>query len=213
LNAAPIELTPKKFTYKSRVMIELGNISSVFSGISARESKWGPSRFMRLADLTEVKAGRIPSMAHGEPPEVARAVPIQEGDLIVAARGNITDVCTANERIIGSYISLDLYLVRPQPQHVNSEYLRTVLELPSTQAVMASAKQGSALARLPKESLEKTAIPLPSLHQQRMIAELAVCLEREQELLKRIGELTKCFGREVLGRAIAAEPSVTRSST
>jgi restriction endonuclease S subunit len=184
-------------------MLELREIANVYSGVSARESRLGSSRFMRLADLTDVKAGRVPSMAHGDPPEVARALPIEKGDLIVAARGSSTDVCTANESIVGSFISLDLYLVRPQPRRIESEYLRTVLELPATQAVMATEKQGSGLARLPKEALEKTVIPLPPLHQQRMIAELAVCLEREQELLKQIGQLKRRLGRQVLTRAIS----------
>jgi len=195
-------------------MIELGKLASVFSGVPARELRRGSSRFMKLADLRDVKAGRVPSMAHGEPPEVARALPIEEGDLIVAARGNSTDVCIASDSIVGSYISLDLYLVRPQPQRINSEYLRTVLELPDTQAVMASDKQGSGLARLPKEGLEKTAIPLPPLHQQRLIAGLADCLEVEQKLLKRLSELKKLFGRAVLGQAIkGAETNFSRGTT
>ncbi len=194
-------------------MLELKEIASVFSGVPARELKRGRSRIMRLADLTDVKAGRIPSMTQGEPPEVARALPIEDGDLIVAARGNSTQVCTANESMVGSYVSLDLYLVRPQPRRINSEYLRTILELPATQAVMASEKQGSGLARLPKEALEKTAIPLPPLHQQRLIAGLAACLEVEQNLLKRLGELKKIFGRAVIGQAVkGAEKNFSRGS-
>jgi hypothetical protein len=195
-------------------MLKLGELADVFSGVQAPKSKTGSSRVMRLADLTDVKAGRAPSMTQGKPPEVARALPIEEGDLIVAARGNSTDVCIASESIVGSYISLDLYLVRPQPQRINSEYLRTVLELPDTQAVMATEKQGSGLARLPKERLEKTAIPLPPLHQQRLIAGLADCLEVEQRQLKRLSELKKVFGRAVLGQAIkGAETNFSGGTT
>jgi hypothetical protein len=194
-------------------MLELREISTVFSGISARESKQGCARLMRLADLTDVKAGRMPAMARGEPPEVARALPIEDGDLIVAARGGSTDVCTANESIVGAYISLDLYLVRPQPKRINSEYLRAFLELPATQAVLASEKQGSGLARLPKEALEKTAIPMPPLHRQRLIAGLARSFEDERKLLKRLGELKESLGREALGRAIrGAESNFSRRS-
>jgi hypothetical protein len=194
-------------------MLELREIAAVFSGIPARESKHGSARLMRLADLTDVKAGRAPAMAHGEPPEVARALPIEDGDLIVAARGSSTDVCTANASIVGAYISLDLYLVRPQPKRINSEYLRAFLELPATQALLASEKQGSALARLPKEALEKTAIPLPPLHQQRLIAGLALSFEDERKLLRRLGELKESLGREALGRAIrSSEPDFSRRS-
>ena len=129
-------------------------------------------------------------------------MPIEDGDVIVAARGSSTDVCTASEGIFGAYISLDLYLVRPQPKRINSEYLQAVLELPATQAALASEKQGSGLARLPKDALEKIEIPLPPLHQQRLIAGLALSLEDEHKLLKKLGELKDRLGREVLGRAI-----------
>jgi hypothetical protein len=194
-------------------MLELRELSSVFSGIAARESKHGSARIMRLADLTDVKAGRAAAMVRGEPPEVARALPIEDGDLIVAARGSSTDVCTARECIFGAYISLDLYLVRPQSGRINSEYLRTVLELPAIQAALASEKQGTGLARLPKEALEKTPIPLPPLHQQRLIAGLARSLEDEQKLLKKLGELKDRLGREVLARAIkGAEANFSRRS-
>lgn len=194
-------------------MLELREIATVFSGIPARESKKGSARLMRLADLTDVKAGRVPAMARGEPPEVARALPIEDGDLIVAARGNSTDVCAASEGILGAYISLDLYLVRPQPKRINSDYLRAFLELPATQAALASEKQGSGLARLPKEALEKTAIPVPPLHRQRLIAGLALSFEDERKLLKRLGELKESLGREALSRAIrSSEVNFSRRS-
>jgi hypothetical protein len=57
---------------------------------------------------------------------------VEGGDLLVAARGNDTEVRTANESIWGAYIALDLYLVRPEPKRIHSEYLRTVLELPAS---------------------------------------------------------------------------------
>jgi hypothetical protein len=77
---------------------------------------------MRLSDLSDLRAGRIPDLAIGEIPDVARASAIQEGDLIVAARGNATDVCLATELVVGAFISLDLYLVRPNPSHIDSQY-------------------------------------------------------------------------------------------
>jgi hypothetical protein len=183
-------------------MLELREIASVYSGVAARASKQGLARFMRLADVTDVKAGRAPTMVAGEPPEVARALPIEDGDLIIAARGNSTDVCTAIDGILGAYISLDLYLVRPRAERVNSEYLRVFLELPGTQNLLAAEKQGTGLARLPKEALERTVIPLPPLQQQQLIAGLALAYESERRLQNRLSELQGIFGREVLTRTI-----------
>ncbi|MGC2523795.1 MAG: hypothetical protein WA417_14345, partial [Stellaceae bacterium] len=94
-------------------MLELRDIASVLSGVSVREMKDGSARFMRLSDLSDLRAGRHPVLAAGDVPAVARALTIEEGDLIVGARGSATDVCLATGAVIGAFVSLDLYLVRP----------------------------------------------------------------------------------------------------
>ncbi len=159
---------------------------------------------MRLADLSDIKAGGSPNLVSGEPPVVARALTIQEGDLIVGARGETTDICVARGPVFGAYISLDMYLVRPNRALVDPQYLAAFLELPMTQAVLSGGKQGTGLARLAKEALEKTEIPLPSLEQQHLIAGLAGSFEQEGRLLKRLAELNTILGREVVTRAIRA---------
>lgn len=153
-------------------------------------------------------------LATGEAPAVARALTIEEGDLIVGARGGSTDVCVATDPVFGAFVSLDLYLVRPDPTRVKPEYLAAFLELPATQARFAMGKQGSGLARLGKDALEKTEIPLPPMHEQQLIVELARTLEEEDRFLKKIAELKSCFGREVIARAIRAtgiRPNFPRS--
>lgn len=185
-------------------MLELKELANVLSGVSVQESKKGSARFMRLSDLTDIKAGRRPVLASGEAPNVARALTIEEGDLIVGARGAATDVCVANDAVFGAFVSLDLYLVRPNRTLINCQYLSAFLELPATQAVFASSKQGSGLARLPKEALDKIQIPVPPVQEQRLIAGLAMALEEESKLLKRLGELRSFLGRETVARAISA---------
>jgi hypothetical protein len=185
-------------------VLELIKLSQVFTGISIRETKRGVARFMRLSDLSDLKAGRIPALATGEAPGVARAQKIEEGDLIVGARGSATEICVAPNVVLGAYVSLDLYLVRPDRAKVNSQYLAAVLRLPSTQARFAGGKQGSGLARLNKDALEKTGVPLPPMHVQRLIAGLSISLDEEDKLLKRLTDLNSTLGRETIARAIRA---------
>lgn len=184
-------------------MLELRNIADIYSGLAVQAAD-GPARFVRLSDLSDLRSGRPPRLATGEAPAVARALPIVVGDLIVGARGPTTDVCLANHSVLGAFISLDLYLVRPDASRVDSEYLAAFLDLPGTQAVFAGGKQGSGLARLPKEALGKLTIPLPPIPAQRSIAELARCFRDEAELLQRLAALNSTLGREVLARAIRA---------
>ena len=188
-------------------MLVLGEIASVLSGVSVREAQSGPACFVRLSDLSDLKAGRIPALATGEVPAVARALLIEAGDLIVGARGLVTDVCAATDAVFGTYVSLDIYLVRPDQDKVNPQYLAAFLALPATQALLAGSKQGSSLARLPKEALETIEVPLPPMAVQQMIARLALSFDEEDKLLKKLTDLNSIFGRETVARAIrAADP-------
>jgi hypothetical protein len=185
-------------------MLELKKIASTLSGVTVQEADGGTARFVRLSDLSDLKAGRKRVLAAGEAPTVARALPIEEGDLIIGARGAATDVCLARPGMLGAFVSLDLYLVRPDVSKVDPGYLVAVLELPATQVLFAGGKQGSGLARLPKEALEKVPIPLPPLPQQRLIAELAQSFSDGDRLLKRLADLNSILGREAIARAIRA---------
>jgi len=190
-------------------MLELREISGIYSGLAIQEGD-GSARFVRLSDLSDLRSGRAAKLAAGEPPAVARALPIEEGDLIVGARGASTDVCLAAHSWFGAFISLDLYLVRPDTAKVDPGYLAAFLDLPATQAAFSGNKQGSSLARLPKETLDKLVVPLPPISTQRLIAGLARSFRDEAELLQRLATLNSILGREAVARAIrvaAANPN------
>jgi hypothetical protein len=185
-------------------VLELKKLAAILSGVSIREDADGRARFMRLSDLSDLKAGRTPVLARGVVPEVARALNIEAGDLIVAARGFATDICVANDAVFGAFVSLDLYLVRPDTEKVDSQFLLAFLTLPGTQAQLAAGKQGSALARLPKEELEKIKVPVPPMQTQRMISDLACSFDEEGKILKKLSELNLILRSEVVSRAISA---------
>jgi restriction endonuclease S subunit len=140
----------------------------------------------------------------GELPDVARAIPIEGDDLVVGARGDRTECFLASGALIGAYISLDLYLIRPDHAAVDARYLRCFLNLPSTQARLATSRQGSdlALARLPKEALESVEFILPPFEMQAKIGRLAEAAEREQSLHARLAEKRTLLNQETINRAI-----------
>jgi hypothetical protein len=185
-------------------VLELKKIATVLSGVTVNEDADGRARFMRLSDLSDLKAGRTPALARGVVPEVARALNLEPGDLIVAARGFATDICIATEAVFGAFVSLDLYLVRPDTAKVDPRYLFAFLTLPGTQAQLAGGKQGSALARLPKDELEKIRVPLPPMQTQRMISDLACSFDEEGKILKKLSDLNLILRSEVVARAISA---------
>ncbi len=183
-------------------MLKLEDIADVYTGLPSRESKEGDVRFLRLSDMTDLARGKMPTLARGELLDVGRALPIQQCDIVVGARGSTTDVCCADERIVGAYVSLELYLIRPDIGKVHSSYLKAVLRLPRTQMHLSALKQGTGLTRIPKEALTQLDIPLPDLATQRTIAELADLVEQEERLLARLAERTTIYRSELVKRAV-----------
>ncbi len=141
-------------------MLELRKISSIYSGVAVQEGGSGIAHFVRLSDLSDLRSGRAPNLATGEPPAVARALPIEEGDLIVAARVSTTDVCQAAHSWLGAFISLDLYLVRPDRRRSILVIWQPFSIFPRRRQRSSGNKQGTGLARLPKEALDRLVVPL-----------------------------------------------------
>jgi hypothetical protein len=183
-------------------VLKLSDIAEIYTGLPSRECQGGNARFLRLSDVTELTQGKTPTLTRGDFSDVARAVPIQPCDVVVGARGAATDVCGADERIVGAYISLELYLIRPDTQKIHPSYLKTVLRLPTTQAALAAYKQGTGLTRIPKDALAQLEIALPTLATQSKIADLADLIEYQERLLARLANRKSVYHREILSRTV-----------
>jgi hypothetical protein len=183
-------------------MLQLQNIAQVVSGVALRSSPDGPARCVRQSDLAELRAGRVPTLATGEAPSVGRALAIETGDLLVGARGAATETYVGDEAVIGAYVSLDLFLVRPDLAAVDPHFLAAFFDLPSTQAALAAGKQGTGLARLSKEALDTLQVPLLPISSQKAIGELAAAVRARRDLLHQFIQLNDAFGREVVAQAV-----------
>jgi hypothetical protein len=183
-------------------MLKLQNIAQVVSGVAFRYSADGKARCVRQSDLVELRAGRVPILATGEAPSVGRALTIKEGDLLIGARGASTETHVGDEAVIGAYISLDLFLVRPDFTAIDPHFLAAYFDLPSTQAVLATGKQGTGLARLSKEALDTLQVPVFPMVRQKAIAELASVMLERRDLLHQIKQLNDRLGREAIARAV-----------
>ncbi|MCU0732642.1 MAG: hypothetical protein MUE84_13795 [Hyphomonas sp.] len=168
---------------------------------------------MRQSDLAELRAGRVPTLATGEAPSVGRALAIEAGDLLVGARGAATETYVGDEVVIGAYVSLDLFLVRPDLAAVDPHFLAAFFDLPSTQAALAAGKQGTGLARLSKEALDTLLVPVLPMARQKAIAELAAVMRARRALLDQLIQLNDAFGREAIARVMRRASESTDNRT
>ncbi|GGA43506.1 hypothetical protein GCM10011499_11380 [Pelagibacterium lentulum] len=86
--------------------------------------------------------------------------------------------------MIGAFVGLDVYLVRPTTRRVDPDFLFIALnDFAAVRQLKASATAG-ALPRIPKQALEDVVLPLPAMEEQRRIARLGI-LAADCERLQR----------------------------
>lgn len=149
--------------------------SSVASGAcDSDEETWGVGR--RALSLRDVLRGREPSgyladpsssdvsPKGADPDESLERVKIHAGDVIVPAtlaRKDLSRSRVATDADAGSYLGLNLHLIRPDPEHIDPWFLAGFLD---DEDNLRWAGHGSTITRI---DLRKLRIPLLSLDEQR----------------------------------------------
>lgn len=152
----------------------------VLSGAAPKVEGQGRARFVRIKDLTPERR----ALVNGAQPTAKRAIPIEPGDVLVAARGERDLAVRPDPDLIGAFAGLDIYLVRPDPARLDSDYLASFLNSDQiTSGIRAASSRGS-LPRIPKDALTDLLMPIPALARQVMIARFAACANRYEKLAR-----------------------------
>lgn len=165
-------------------MVALSELAFIATGVAPKDVRIESARFVQIKDL----GGTRRKLIKGERPRVARALPIQPGDILVAARGERTLAVEADPELFGAYASPDIYLVRPAPQRLATSFLLALLLLPQTGAKLRASTAGASLPRIPRDDLAKLDVPELSLRRQRSIGELARLHRTYRDLLLRLAD-------------------------
>lgn len=177
-------------------MVRLSDAAVIFSGVNPDPSPDGGCRFLQIRHLPVESAGHIVARR----PTAGRAVAVANGDVLLAARGEQALAVRARPSQIGAYIALDIYLIRPDRERLDPDYLAAFLMRPSTGALLRRSTAGASLPRIPKDALADLEIPLPPADRQRAIGGVASCVRRHRELA----------GRLVAAQSMLAETSIER---
>ena len=124
----------------------------------------------------------------GDRPLVSRALPIQAGDILIAARGERTLAAEADADLFNAYATLDLYLIRPDVTQLDPSFLLAILLLPQTGARLRASTAGASLPRIARNDIALLEVPDLPLDRQRSIGRLAHAHRTYRELLVRLAE-------------------------
>jgi hypothetical protein len=180
-------------------MIRLSDAATILSGVNPEPASDGGCRFVQIRNL----GAEDEDLFVGRRPTAGRATPIQRSDILLAARGERASAIMAKESLLGAYVALDIYLIRPDQARLDPEYLVAFLMRPLTGALLRKSTAGASLPRIPKDAIADLQIPLPTIERQKAIGGVASCIHRRRELASRLIAVEVMLAETSLERAFA----------
>jgi hypothetical protein len=133
---------------------------------------------------------------------------VQEGDVLVTARGTLLKVALVGPESAGALASSNLIVVRAGPD-VLPAVLLAFLRNPRTQGELLSGSRSSSGAlALTANDLGGLLVPVPPLAEQRRVAELLEAVEANYRAGRRAAEVRRQVGYELANKLLleGAEP-------
>jgi hypothetical protein len=157
----------------------------------------GPHRVVFLGDLQEegIDWSRV-ARAH-----LAR---VQDddflvfGDIIIRSRGAHYGAVLVTDSPDKTVVAAPLYILSICRPDVLPPYVAWYLNRPATRTMLENMARGTSLPTISIQDLREMEIPIPSLETQHAMNEVAILLQRERELSKRLIELRKQLADQLL---------------
>lgn len=174
---------------------KLKDIANILSGVYLRPSPSGTIAYLQVSDL-QVSTSEKTTLKVDYIPKLCRYL-LQKGDILFAGKGT-KYLCQTFNLDIQAVPSTTLYIIRPNMERVQSEYLCWFLNLPQTETAIKATQVGSSMPLIHKSSLEEVEIPLPDFFTQSRILEISKLQQYEQQLLSSISEKRSQITNKIL---------------
>lgn len=132
---------------------------------------------------------------------------VQKGDLLFRSRGLTNTTALIATDVQRTVLAAPMILIRVKMDIIMPAYLQWFLNLPTTQATLAKQAEGTSVRMLSKATIDALEIPVPSLHQQKQIVELANLAAEEEHLTQELLRQRKRFVEGILLRRAFEQPS------
>lgn len=183
---------------------KLGQLADIAMGYSFRSrleaASDGDLAIIQMRDLTDENRLDPTTLARIELTDARSRQFVRPGDIIFRSRGQTHTAALIEQDPGPAIIAAPLMRIRPR-EGVLPAYLVWFINLPATQARLASRAEGTALRMIRKQSLAELEVTIPSLECQQAIVELAGLAAEEQRLMARLAEKRKQYIDGILMRA------------
>lgn len=127
---------------------------------------------------------------------------LEDGDILFVGKGFRNFAWTYNKEIGPAIASSIFYVIRPNKQFVNSNYITTLFNSQKYQSQFQSMGAGSSIPSIRKSELESIFILIPELETQNKISSISALHSEEIKLSNQIIESKKALFQEIINRII-----------
>jgi Type I restriction modification DNA specificity domain len=134
---------------------------------------------------------------------------VSQGDVLFLSRGQRTCAVPILQILENTVASYYFYILRPNPDRVDPEYLAWFINQPTTQACLERLQRGSHIKIIPKSAFEELDVILPPLATQRAIVKLERLRQKEAYTVSRLVQARKRLVNGLALRAAQERQSTT----
>lgn len=152
-------------------MEELGNVAQIFRGKAiTRKSETGKIAVVNISNIGQYELD-YDGMDHiDEDKRRVFAYLLQEGDVLLPARGTAIRAVVFHEKSYPVIASSNVIVIRPQEDKLNGVYLKNYFDSYVGHTMIESLQQGTTVMNISYKDLNDLQIPLPEIEKQNEIA-------------------------------------------
>ena len=180
----------------------LKNIANIKFGLYVKPAKKGFAKYLQAKnydDLGNLKSD-IDSFVNVDNKTESHL--LEDGDILFVGKGFRNFAWTYNKDMGPAIASSIFYVIRPNKQLVNPNYITTLFNSQKYQGQFQSMGAGSSIPSIRKSELESVFITIPTLETQNKISSISVLHSEEIKLSNQIIENKKALFQEIINRII-----------
>lgn len=185
---------------------KLGNVADIYSGFPVRSrithDEDGAVAIVQMKDIDDDGTLHFERAARQHLPAARAHHLLQSGDLVFRSRGQNNLAALVTDDPGEAVLASPLLLIRPRT--ALPAYLHWHLNLPATQATLATLSAGTSVQMISKSVLAHIELPVPDLLRQQLIVNAAALAAVEQKLARQIATARKQLIDHVLTRRASA---------
>lgn len=151
---------------------ELGTVASIFRGKAV--SHKDPAGNIGVVNISNIGEYEIDYSSLDHLEEEERKVSnylLKDGDLLIPARGTAIRVAIFKEQTYPCIASSNVIVIRAIDESLSTTYLKLFFDSPLGRKMLITRQQGTAVMNISYKELNNIEIPLPSVEEQKQIAD------------------------------------------